>query len=74
MSPPSNDNRNGNCPVCDKATAPEFKPFCSRRCSNLDLGLWLDGKYAIPAVEPPDESDLEGALEEALRARESDDT
>jgi endogenous inhibitor of DNA gyrase (YacG/DUF329 family) len=28
-----------------------FRPFCSARCRDLDLGKWLDGSYAIPAVE-----------------------
>ena len=73
MTAPSNDNRGGACPICDKPAAPDFKPFCSRRCSDVDLGRWLDGGYAIPAVEPPDEGDLEAALDEARREPEPDD-
>jgi endogenous inhibitor of DNA gyrase (YacG/DUF329 family) len=39
------------CAVCGKPTVREFHPFCSRRCSDIDLGKWLSGSYAIPAVE-----------------------
>ncbi len=39
------------CPLCGKPTADRFKPFCSRRCADLDLGQWLKGGYVIPG--PP---------------------
>lgn len=39
------------CPQCGKPREQEFRPFCSRRCRDLDLGKWLNGAYAIPAVE-----------------------
>jgi hypothetical protein len=29
----------------------DYRPFCSRRCADLDLSRWLRGAYAIPAVE-----------------------
>jgi endogenous inhibitor of DNA gyrase (YacG/DUF329 family) len=42
------------CPTCgkDAVFAPEnkYRPFCSERCSTLDLGAWADEKYAVPAV------------------------
>ena len=34
-----------------------FHPFCSKRCADVDLGRWLKGNYAIPAVETGDESE-----------------
>ena len=43
------------CPVCGRAGTPEYKPFCSKRCSDVDLARWLGERYSIPAVEPPDE-------------------
>jgi len=43
------------CVVCGKVQNPEFRPFCSRRCADVDLGKWLAGRYAIPAEEPPDD-------------------
>jgi len=42
------------CAACDKPHVPEFKPFCSKRCADLDLARWLKGDYAIPAVEEPE--------------------
>ena len=39
------------CPICGKETDPEYRPFCSKRCADVDLQRWLSGTYAIPAVE-----------------------
>jgi uncharacterized protein len=39
------------CPVCGKPADPAFRPFCSRRCADVDLNRWLTGGYAIPAAE-----------------------
>jgi hypothetical protein len=58
MSGPSETK--AKCPVCGKAPAAKFKPFCSRRCADLDLGRWLKGGYAIEGspeeAETPDAS------------------
>jgi len=42
-----------DCPICGKPADPKLKPFCSRRCADIDLGRWLKGGYAIPG--PPAE-------------------
>jgi len=43
------------CPICKKnPSEPAFRPFCSKRCADVDLGRWLTGKYALP-VEDGDE-------------------
>ncbi len=34
---------------------PRYRPFCSARCRMVDLKRWLDGGYAIPTDEPPEE-------------------
>jgi uncharacterized protein len=39
------------CPECAKPTLDKYRPFCSKRCADLDLGRWLNGSYAIPVVE-----------------------
>jgi len=39
------------CPICGKPTVHEFRPFCSKRCKDVDLHRWLGGRYAIPVVE-----------------------
>jgi hypothetical protein len=48
------------CSICGKPATVRYKPFCSKRCADVDLNRWLKGTYAIPAVEDPDEdvSDL----------------
>lgn len=39
------------CPICGKPTVAEYRPFCSRRCADVDLQRWLRGAYAVPAEE-----------------------
>jgi len=46
--------RSPKCAICGKPQAEKFKPFCSKRCADVDLSRWLKGNYAIPAEEPPD--------------------
>ena len=43
------------CPLCGKATEQAFKPFCSKRCADIDLNRWLSGVYAVPVKEDEDE-------------------
>ncbi|HKX63976.1 MAG TPA: DNA gyrase inhibitor YacG [Rhizomicrobium sp.] len=38
------------CPICHKPESEGFKPFCSKRCADIDLGRWLKGGYAIPGA------------------------
>jgi endogenous inhibitor of DNA gyrase (YacG/DUF329 family) len=39
------------CAVCGKPQIERFRPFCSRRCADIDLHRWLSGAYAVPGVE-----------------------
>ena len=39
------------CPICGKPTETAFRPFCSRRCADVDLGRWLTESYRIPAED-----------------------
>lgn len=41
-----------SCPICGAAPQKAYRPFCSRRCADRDLGRWLTGSYAIPAADP----------------------
>jgi endogenous inhibitor of DNA gyrase (YacG/DUF329 family) len=36
------------CPICGKATVQAHRPFCSKRCAEVDLGRWFKGQYAVP--------------------------
>ena len=47
--------RKPRCPRCGEPRDPLFRPFCSRRCKEVDLNRWLSGAYAIPVVEIGDE-------------------
>jgi endogenous inhibitor of DNA gyrase (YacG/DUF329 family) len=42
------------CPRCRGETEWEenpYRPFCSKRCKLIDLGLWIDERYAIPGAK-----------------------
>jgi hypothetical protein len=45
------------CPICGKPADPKARPFCSRRCADVDLHRWFSGTYAVPAVESEEEVD-----------------
>ena len=40
--------KRGTCPICGGPSADDYRPFCSRRCADVDLLRWLRGTYAIP--------------------------
>jgi uncharacterized protein len=60
---PANENRPKNaagpCAICGKPTHEAHRPFCSKRCADVDLQRWLSGRYAIPVVEDEDVSEDE---------------
>lgn len=57
----------GRCPICGEPRRPEFRPFCSRRCRNVDLGRWFNEVYTVPAVDSVDDDDEEPDAEETQR-------
>ena len=36
------------CPICAKPAEQKFRPFCSKRCADIDMGRWLKESYAVP--------------------------
>jgi endogenous inhibitor of DNA gyrase (YacG/DUF329 family) len=52
------------CPICGKDAEAKYRPFCSRRCADVDLGRWLTGSYAIPAEATEDEATLSDDTQE----------
>lgn len=49
------------CPICERLVPTsgedvKHHPFCSKRCREVDLVRWCDGKYAI--AEPVDPFDV----------------
>ena len=62
VSRPQDRNEKGRsltCPICSKPAQVSSRPFCSRRCADIDLGRWLGGNYAIP-TQVDDDEDGEG--------------
>ncbi|WP_438957403.1 DNA gyrase inhibitor YacG [Cognatiyoonia sp.] len=55
------------CPMCEKDSEAKYRPFCSKRCADLDLGKWLSGSYAIPSAAQDEDEELAEALEEQAR-------
>ena len=60
MRQPANDNGTARlkeggggraCPICGKPALAATRPFCSKRCADIDLHRWLGGTYAIPVAE-----------------------
>ncbi|MEM7619516.1 MAG: DNA gyrase inhibitor YacG [Pseudomonadota bacterium] len=43
------------CPICRKETVARYRPFCSKRCADIDLGRWLSDGYAIPSDSDSEE-------------------
>jgi uncharacterized protein len=48
----SKSGRTPRCPICGRPRVHEYRPFCSARCRDVDLGRWFGEAYRVPAVEP----------------------
>lgn len=44
------------CPICRKPSVAAYRPFCSRRCADVDLARWLGDGYRIPG-DPAERED-----------------
>ena len=60
-----------SCPICKRNSDKQLKPFCSKRCADVDLAKWLGGGYALPSSDPDDEDALIDAMEQALNTVEN---
>ncbi|MBI1778953.1 MAG: DNA gyrase inhibitor YacG [Proteobacteria bacterium] len=50
------------CPICERpAIEPRYRPFCSRRCADIDLGRWFNESYRVPAKQPSEDEDEDPA-------------
>ena len=45
------------CPICGKPTDVTPRPFCSKRCADVDLHRWLSGVYVVPVTEDEEEDE-----------------
>ncbi len=48
----------GRCPICKGPVEPKYRPFCSKRCADVDLGRWFKESYRIPTDEAPGDGSL----------------
>ncbi|SLN35291.1 DNA gyrase inhibitor YacG [Roseisalinus antarcticus] len=53
-----------SCPICSRETDRRYRPFCSRRCADVDLAKWLGGDYRIPSEAPEDGEGAASELED----------
>lgn len=51
----------GKCPVCGKEGDPSYKPFCSKRCADVDLNRWFSGAYVIHTNEAPEDTEKDSS-------------
>ena len=61
MSQPS---EGGACPICGRPRDAKFKPFCSKRCADIDLAKWLRGEYSIPGAPVDEDEERAGDRED----------
>jgi len=47
----------GACPICGKPPDVLLRPFCSKRCADVDLHRWLSGIYVVPVSEDEEEDE-----------------
>lgn len=50
----------GTCPICGRPTVAAVKPFCSKRCADVDLSRWLGGVYRVEGSETADPAGKNG--------------
>ncbi|MBP7413289.1 MULTISPECIES: DNA gyrase inhibitor YacG [Simplicispira] len=59
-SPDSPAARQVPCPTCGGPSlySPQnpWRPFCSERCKQIDLGAWASEDFAVPTEAPPDDA------------------
>ena len=55
--PSDGEGRGPSCPICKRPMVAAHKPFCSKRCADINLHRWLSGVYAVPTNEPPEDEE-----------------
>ena len=58
MSPPGTPSA-GRCPICRKPATQPYRPFCSKRCADIDLKRWLSEGDVVPGSEAANPEDFE---------------
>ena len=77
MSEPNEQDRParpGAVPDCGRTSDEEYRPFCSKRCANIDLSRWLSGGYVIAGSAASDDGDEDGLVRLPHGADDEDDS
>ena len=56
-----------SCPICKKPAQDGYRPFCSRRCADVDLARWLREDYVLPGPAVPPDEERDDRDEAAVR-------
>ncbi len=62
-----------SCPICHGKSEERVRPFCSKRCADIDLGRWMTGRYAVPSSDPQDIENAHEAIEDTSGPAEDPD-
>ena len=57
-------NNNNECPICNQGSQDKYRPFCSQRCSEIDLGRWFNGSYVIEGNQTSDGQSTDDDLDQ----------
>ena len=74
MTKPVKKIRPAKCSICDEHVTEKYRPFCSKRCSEVDLGRWLTGRYAISGSDDAEEDGLVAPQDLVFQDPEDDET
>lgn len=70
---PGNVTRIVRCPRCGGrsvyAPSNAWRPFCSERCRQADLGAWASEDYRVPAPSDPEGDESESGTDEPSSGR-----
>lgn len=48
------------CARCGQPVVARYRPFCSQRCAEIDLGSWFTERYRVPTDETPADAPPKG--------------
>ena len=55
-----------SCPICSKSPDPAYRPFCSKRCADVDLAKWFNESYRVSSPESQDQDKVAEADKPSL--------
>lgn len=63
------------CPKCRKSfpySESKYRPFCSERCKQIDLGHWFSETYTLPSKEKLSDEDIDSVLRERSKGNDEE--